>query len=122
MLATVTVVIAVTATVTMAVTGSSGAVHGAAGGGKGPSTYDGIALADAHVIAQVMQCVDVGLPAFSHGYVFDVETFLPPCAQSFGVEFFVLRCHVEDRSAVAEGQPSVAVGQELQGHIWCVIT
>lgn len=86
-------------------------------GREGPYTYDGIALADAHAVAQVVQGVDVRLAAFAHGYVFDIESLVAPRAQRFDVEVFVLGRHVERGGAVVEGEPALAGRKILQRHL-----
>ena len=83
---------------------------------RGRCTYDRIALSDAHAIAQVVQRVDIGLAALSHGHILDKEALLTPCPQRFHVELFVFGSHEERRGAVREGQPAVGVGEVLERH------
>jgi hypothetical protein len=83
-------------------------------------TYDGIAVTKAHLVAEVVERLDVLLAAAVHGDVLDDEALVAPGAHRFDVKLLIFRGDVEDGRAAAEGQPAVSVGEVLLRHGWAL--
>jgi len=83
---------------------------------RGLYTYDRIALANAHSIAQSEQSVDILLATVSEWDVLDKEAFIAPRLHGFDVKIVIFCCDVQHRRATPEGQPAIAIGKVLCSH------